>query len=410
MPDFGEFSGSQVRSTRVSAAVLTALLCATAAEGQIPSPTGSIHGTVLDPQRRPIAGAVAKLVGPDAARKATTDDRGVFRFIGIAPGLYALTIEHPGFQSTRHEVTVQVGKSAVVDVTLQIAGATEAVTIRGAPPSLDNRKVETGATYEEQELKAIPTTRDPWAILRQVPGILLDTVYVGDAAGASQPTFVGKGSHGNQNTYNHDGVGISLEGFSSVFFDFDSLDSISVATGGSDPALSVPGVTINLVTKRGTNRIAGTARVLYTDGSQFDYGLEVGGPLWKDRIWMWGAWARNSYLTQTEFLPDDTPVRSQDSNRHWNAKLTAQLAPANSLTLAYRHHARLVDGRGASPQVSEPSTLDITWPGESYRIEDSQVLSENLFAAVDFSYSPVEGTRFRRAASTRRPTWMPTTS
>ena len=29
-------------------------------------------------------------------------------------------------------------------------------------------------------------------------------------------------------------------------------------------------------------------------------------------------------------------------------------------------------------------------PGESYKIEDSQVLSESLFAALDFSYSPVE--------------------
>ena len=149
-------------------------------------------------------------------------------------------------------------------------------------------------------------------------------------------------------------------------------------------------MTINLVTKRGTNELAGSARALYTDGSQWDYGLELGGPLWKDRIWIWGAGATNSYLSQTEYLPDGEPVRSQDANRHWNAKLTAQLAPANALTLGYFSHTRLVDGRGAAPDRSEPTTLDITWPTESFKVEDSQVLSEKLFAALSFSYTPIE--------------------
>ena len=88
------------------------------------------------------------------------------------------------------------------------------------------------------------------------------------------------------------------------------------------------------------------------------------------------------------FLPDGKPVRSQDSNTHWNAKLTAQLVPANALTLAYFRHVRLVDGRGAGPQRSEPSTFDVTFPGKSYKVEDSQVLSEKLFAALHFSYVP----------------------
>ncbi len=50
-----------------------------------------------------------------------------------------------------------------------------------------------------------------------------------------------------------------------VYFDFDSLDNIEVATGGSDPSLTTPGVTLNLVTKRGTNQLLGSARALYTE-------------------------------------------------------------------------------------------------------------------------------------------------
>ncbi|MET0620990.1 MAG: TonB-dependent receptor, partial [Thermoanaerobaculia bacterium] len=381
-----------MRPARVTAAVLTTLLLAVAAEAQIPSPTGSVHGTVLDAQTKPIAGAIANLVGPGAARTATTDARGAFRFLGIAPGLHTLELGQTGFHSTRLEVTVQPGKSAVIDVTLQVAGAEEEITVRGELPSQDSRKVETGATYGERELETIPTTRDPWAILRQVPGILLSNVNVGGVRGGAPTGVIGKGAGGGQNTYNVDGVTISLEGVTYAHFDFDSLDSIGVTTGGSDPSLSSPGVTISLVTKRGTNELAGSARALYTDGSQWDYGLELGGPLWRDRIWIWGAGATNSYLGQTEYLPDGEPVRSQDASRHWNAKLTAQLAPANAFTLSYFSHTRLVDGRGAAPDRSKPTTVDVTFPTESFKVEDSQILSKNFFAAFSFSYAPLERT------------------
>ena len=89
-----------------------------------------------------------------------------------------------------------------------------------------------------------------------------------------------------------------------MFFDFDSLDTIEVTTGGSDLALASPGVALNLVTKRGTNELKGSARALYTGGAGWDYGVEAGGPLWKDRVWLWGAFAHNDYLGQP-FLNHD---------------------------------------------------------------------------------------------------------
>jgi hypothetical protein len=184
-------------------------------------------------------------------------------------------------------------------------------------------------------------------------------------------------------------VSLSIAGSSDFLFDFDSLESISVATGGSDVSRSAPGVSLNLVTKRGSNRFLGSARALYTDGSQWDYGAEVGGPLWKDRLWIWGAGASNAFLGQTSFLPEGEPVRSQETQTHWNGKLTAQVVPSNSLTLFYLRWTRFVDGDGASPTTSQESTRDVTFPGESYKIEDSHVFSERLFGSLYLSYVPV---------------------
>ena len=364
-------------------------LLAAFAGAQVPSPTGNVYGSAVDERGEPVAGVVVTLAGEDASRTATTDVRGDFRFLGLLPGTYSVTLEHVGFRAQRHELVVQVDRNTVLDATLRVAEASEEVTVVGATPSLDSRTVETGATYDARELRDLPTTRDLNAVLRQVPGVLLPDMNVGNGRGGPLVVnFVGKGTHSDQNTVQLDGTGISLAGFSPNSFDFDSLESVSVVTGGSDPSLSTPGVTVNVVTRHGTNELSGSARALYTGGAQWDYGAQVGGPLWKDHVWLWGAGASNAYLGQTFLLPGDVPVRSQETNRNWNAKLNAQLLPTNSFTLGYTRYERVVDGRGAAPDRSEPSTLDVTFPGYSVRAEDAHVLSETLFATLSYSYVP----------------------
>jgi hypothetical protein len=378
-----------MRLARATAAVLAASLLAGAVEGQIASPAGTIHGTVLDEQRRPVSGAEVTLDGPDFVRTTTTDAHGDFRFLNAAPGKHTLALKRGGFQSVRRELLVQAGKNVVLDVTTPVAGVEERVTVLAPEPSQDTRKVETGATQDQRELAAIPTTRDPWGVLRQVPGVLVSGMDVGGGSGEFPEGFVGKGTRGHQNTINLDGVSLSIAGFSPFLFDFDSFDSIGVSTGGSDPSRATAGVSLNLVTKSGTNRLLGSARGLYTGGSQWEYGLEAGGPLWKDRLWLWAAGASNSFLGQTFFLPDGEPVRSQESHTYWNGKLTGQLVPSNTFTLSYMKWKRTVDGRGADPLVSEESTWDVDFPGQSYKIEDSHVFSEKLFATLYLSYVPI---------------------
>ena len=375
-------------STRVPVAVLLAsMLLTVAAAAQVPSPTGNMYGTALDEQGNALQQTHATLTGPGATQSATSDAKGDFHFLNLSPGAYSVTLERKGFGTVRRDVTVMLGKNAVFSVTLPVAGQAEAVTVSGQGPVVDSRKTETGATFGQKELQSIPTTRDPAAILRQVPGVLLFNVNVSGADSLSQPGFVGKGSHSDQNTYNLDGVGITeVNGQQPIYFDFDSLDSIGVATGGTDPSLATPGVTLNLVTKRGTNQLLGSARGLYTEGAGWDYGIEAGGPLWKDRLWFWGAFARDSLLGQTIFNADGESLEFKPTVAHGNAKLNAQLDPANSLTLSYVNSDKTNPGFGAGVDRSPTSVWNEVLPNAAYRVEDSQVLSPKLFASLYFSY------------------------
>ena len=382
-----------MRPARAPVWILQAtLLLAAAARGQIPSPTGNLYGTVLDPDGKALPGVTVTLAGPGAAQTVSTDAKGDFHFLNLSPGAYSVTLERTGFETVHRDVAVALGKNAVLSVAMPVAGADGGRHRQRRRADVDTRKTETGANFSRAELDNIPTTRDPWAVLRQVPGVLLGSIDTGGAQTGQQPTFVGKGSHADQNTYNLDGVAVSIAGFTPLFFDFDSLDSIGIATGGSDPSLSSPGVTLNLVTKRGTNQLHGSARGLYTDGARWDYGAEVGGPLWKDRLWLWAAGASNSYLSQTFLVrPTLEPVRYQETQDYWNAKLNGQLVASNSLSLSYLKWERFGDGRGADwGDRSEQSLWDNTFPGESFRFEDSQVFSESLFASLDLSYLPAD--------------------
>ncbi len=188
--------------------------------------------------------------------------------------------------------------NVVLSIPMQVAGVEESLTVESGAPGPDSREVQTGATFGRKELDSIPTARDPWAILQQVPGVLLVNVSVGSGTTAHRVPFVGKGSPGGQNSFNLDGAPISLGGVTPMFFDFDSLDTIEVTTGGSNLGLASPGVALNLVTKRGTNDLKGSARAYFTGEAGWEYGVEAGGPLWKDRVWLWGAFAHNDYLGQ----------------------------------------------------------------------------------------------------------------
>ncbi|HTO77040.1 MAG TPA: TonB-dependent receptor [Thermoanaerobaculia bacterium] len=378
-----------MRFARIPVAALGACLLARLVLGQIPSPTGSLYGTALDEQGKILPGVVVTLVGPGAARTTSTDARGDFHFLQISPGSYALTLELDGFQTAAREAIVELGKNTVLSIEMAVAGAKEFVIVGAEAPLLDNRKIETGATYDRKELDTIPTTRDPWAIVRQVPGVLVATMNVGGGESATQATFIGKGAHQDQNTYNLDGAAVTdmtNNGYTPIYFDFDSFNSIEIATGGTDPSLSSPGVTINLVTKRGTNEPHGSGRALYASTSGWDYGVEAGGPLWKDHLWLWGAAARNAYAEQTFVTDSGQPVQGQATIEPYNAKLDAQLGGSNSLTLFYMNFNKIYDGRGAGPSRSQPATWNQTLPTSVYRAEDSQVVSTQLFASVNFSY------------------------
>jgi hypothetical protein len=381
---------------------------------------GSVQGRLLDEHGAPIAGGTVTLQGTAAPLRISADAQGYFRFLQVPPGTYSATVAAPGFATdTRADVLVTVGRQTTLEIALRVSDVAEAVTVRGEPPLIDPGRVATGQTFAPEQLTEIPTARDVWSLVQQVPGVQLDTVNVAGNASAilGGPSFSNRGS-GNV-TYAIDGAAITdsyygfatarQDGGTSTFFDYGTLEDVEVVTGGSSLDQQTSGVTINVVTKRGTNTLKGSGRFLYasaswqsdntpesvsasglqTNRTRFirEYGGEMGGPLVEDRLWLWAAGARQDIsLSPTTVEPAEIPFPQTTRLEPWNAKLNAQLSSANALNLSYQRSDRFEGGTEPLPERPPETRLNVVVPSNFYRIEDSHVFSQNLFASLFLAY------------------------
>src|SRR5262249_8103194 len=248
-----------------------------------------------------------------------------------------------------------------IDLQMRPSGVAESVTVTGASPVVDTRKTTNEVTFDQTQLQEIPTARDPWVLLQQAPGVLVDRVNVGGNESGQQSTFIRGASDGTDTMWNLDGIMItdpSAIGQTPTYYDFDAFQEVQFTTGGNDVRQQTGGVGINFVTKRGTNQFRGSGRFFgtnkdlqghnisssilssqptfghacATDSSQrcgneidrvLDYGFEVGGPVVKDKVWFWGAAAKNDIkniiITGD---PDNTQLIDYNFKVDWQANAT----------------------------------------------------------------------------------------
>jgi hypothetical protein len=417
--------------------LLAFAVAATPAVAQLQS--GNLYGTATDEGGAPLPGVTITLSGGGAPQVQITNAEGQFRFPGLAPGSYSLRADLDGFSSVDFpNIVVNVGRNTQIEVQLD-AAVEETITVTSESPLLDERRISTGATVSQTELEKIPTARDPWAILQSTPGVLTDRLNVGGNESGQQSQYVGPGSGGDQSIWAVDGVVITdmgALGSSPAYYDFDSFEEMQVTTGGSDATIATGGVVLNMVTKRGTNEWRGTARYIAADdawqsdldfdrgelarGGTFnnsrpagfnnaadqgvnnaqpvfrtgnrivsveDMGFEIGGPIVRDRLWVWGAYGVNEIdLLTIADVQDFTELETA------NVKLNAQPLPNNSATFFALQSDKIKIGRNAGPTRPQETTWNQSKFGDdptAAKLEDTHIVSSSFY--VTGLYSIVNG-------------------
>src|SRR5688572_16864308 len=312
----GLVEGWEMTTRTLLASALALVLGVTSAYAQ--QQTGEIFGRAADTSGAVLPGVTVTVAGPALIqpRVTVTSETGSYRVPELPIGTYTVTFELAGFRSTvLPDIRITIGFRAQVNGELAVSNVQETVTVSGESPLIDTRETGAKTTFDHETLQNLPSARDPWVMLERTPSITMDRVNVGGTQSGQQSNYVSRGANTTNNKWSMDGVDItdmSATGSSPIYYDFDMLEEMQVTTGGADASQQTGGVGVNLVTKSGTNAFKGSGRLFNTNerfqadnvtdeiraagagsGNPIqninDVGIEVGGPLKRDRLWAWGS-------------------------------------------------------------------------------------------------------------------------
>ncbi len=285
--------------------------------------TTLLRGTVTDPQGGVITGAVVTLsnAGTGFNRSVTTDQRGEYQFVQVAPGTYKIDVEMVGFTKlTRTDVQLLVNTPTTLDLRMELGKTSETVNVAAEASTINTVDASVGNAFSEMQVRELPLeTRNVVQLLSLQPGVTTNGEVLGARRDQNNITLDGVDVNDNQNaglvaqntttgnTYqgvNGNGANVN-SGFNSVLpVPLDSVQEFRVTVGGegADQGRSSGGQVV-LITKSGTNQLHGSlyeynrntatsANTWFNNQSgvpvqqlvRNQFGASIGGPIKKDRL------------------------------------------------------------------------------------------------------------------------------
>ncbi|MGD0214502.1 MAG: TonB-dependent receptor [Terriglobales bacterium] len=285
---------------------------------------GRILGSVSDQSGASVAGAAVIItdVQRGTTRAVTTDASGDYSVPELQPGIYKVRAEAKGFKAVeRVNIAVEVGQDVRVDIALPTGQVSETVVVNAEVPLVNTTSATLGGTLSNVEINDLPLNGRNYENLLQLrPGVMR-------YPGGGFSTTSTNGLRAEDNAYFIEGLfnsepysgqaiinGAGIAGDSATILPIDSIQEFNVEELAPAEFGWKPGAVVNVGLKSGTNQIHGTAFAFGRDGDIFDarnffnsvpnpklqrtleqYGVSVGGPIVKDKVFFFGAYEGQIY-------------------------------------------------------------------------------------------------------------------
>ena len=239
-------------------------------------------------------------------RQVVSTDDGSYYLTGVLPGPYRIIAELTGFSKFDGPRPADRRQHRSIDITLEVGGIEESVTVTGQSPLVDAQTNQVGANISQDELAALPISNRNWTMaVGLTPGVQVTSRR---ASFACDSLIVGGGSNRSGN-FTVDGVGnnddyLGSSCGSQVRPALESVQEFQVLTNQYDAEFGrTAGAIINAITKQGGNVLHGSVFDSFTndkvtskdffvaqnnlekpDSSQHDWGGTLGGPILKDKM------------------------------------------------------------------------------------------------------------------------------
>jgi Carboxypeptidase regulatory-like domain/TonB-dependent Receptor Plug Domain len=291
--------------------------------------SGSINGTVLDPDGAVVANATVEIQDPVSHfdQSTATDKSGSFNLPNVPFNPYHLTVKAEGFASTARDVAVRSVVPVSINVSLQVLGSTTSVTVTDAGDLVEN-----DSTFhhdiDRNSFEKIPlessTSGVSSLVTLSTPGIAAD----------SNGLFHGLGDHAS-NSFSVDGQPITDQQ-SKVFSNqipLDSVQSLEVISGAPPAEYGGKTSVVIVATTRsgqGVNPPHGSVTASYGSFGSSNLAAEMayGGK-------NWGNFISASGLNTGRFLdpPEFTVLHDKGNEENLFDRVDYQITTGDSIHL-----------------------------------------------------------------------------
>ena len=174
------------------------LLCLAAAvvlplESAAQTVTGSISGTVVDPQKSIVPGATVTIVNEATSdsRGAVTDDQGHFQVTNLQPGSYTARVELASFRTfERKNIVLSAGERlSIGTIGLEVGSLGETVTVEARGSHVNTAETQNAGVLTSNQIEQVQVLgRDVTSLMRLLPGVRYENTV--DSLGMSFGTDV----------------------------------------------------------------------------------------------------------------------------------------------------------------------------------------------------------------------------
>jgi hypothetical protein len=308
--------------------------------------TTELRGRVVDTQGAVLPGVtvVARNQATGMFRETVSGTDGSFIASGITPGTYEVTAELQGFKKfDRKDLVLEVGKTASIDVKMEVGSIEQTVTVTAESPLVDLTSKEIGGNITSQTLVELPTINGNFVgFVGLLPGIVPSIST--ESFGADSISVNGQDPRNNNYMLdggnNNDDV-IGQRAGTQARTPIEAIQEFQVITNQFDAEFGrTGGAIVNAVTKAGTNQVSGSGFGYFQRGNltekdffakeknlpkantKYDrWGGTVGGPIIQDKLHYFGSLERFSIdRPNTINIParPDLSTTTATQDRVWN--------------------------------------------------------------------------------------------